>query len=1036
MKNKISAIEWSMKYKAIPLSLGFVLVLVGFYALFNMPRNEFPDFTVRQGLIIGSYPGASTQQVEEQLTNKVEEYLFSFNEVNKTKTYSYSLDGMMYIYVEVDDRINRRATQEFWNKLKSGILIFQQTDLPKEVRGIMVNSDFGSTAAVILAVESKTRPYKDLKEHVTDIEDNLRQIDDMAKISHSGDVAQQISIYIDNDKLAQYGISAGSLMQQLQNEGAIAAAGVLEGDLIDRPIHITDFFKTESDLAGQIIRKDGDNIIRLRDVATIKKEYATPDSYVTVNGTKCIIITMEMATGKNIVHFGEKVSEKLRAIEENLPADIKITNLADQPEVVATSISHFMKEFGFALIGVIIVALLLLPFRIASVAAGTIPITIAATLAILYICGIELNTVTLAALIIVLGIVVDDPIVVIDNHVEKLDHGQSVWDAAKNSAKELFPSVFTATLAISATFLPLVFFMEGIASDFISAFPYTIMIALFLSLLISILIVPFFNTIFIKKGLHKEEKTDDKKSFLDHLQGFFNKRITSAFKKYKLTLFLGAVSIVLGIILMGFISQQLFPKVERDQFAIEISLAKGYNLSQTDSVAKKVEKILSKDERIVSYTSFIGSSSPRFHTLYAPKLPAENYAQILVNTTSEEATEEVLREYDEKYSDIFPEAYVRMKQLDMVSASAPIEVRIYGQDLEKLKEVGDQVMALARETPRIIWTRTDFGNMYDAIDLDIKTDEAARLGLTKNDIANTVAMNMEGVTATRIWEDDYPVDVKIKTNYTDSHSNTNLGNISIIVPQDKSTIPLRQVVNIKPEYNQEQIAHRNGMRVLTVRADIDKDAVPSKVLGALKPKIDELKLPDSLFIDYGGEYEMQQENLGPMGLSLLMSVVIIFLILLWHFKSIKHAFLSFMTMPLSIFGAALGLLLMDYPFGFTSFLGILALCGIVVRNGIILIDFADEVYKDEGVSRKQAAIMAAQRRMRPIFLTSSAAAVGVIPMIISRSSLWGPLGTVICFGLMMSMVLTLFVLPVLYWMFFRSDDTNQDKNETIDLQKN
>ncbi|WP_240315359.1 efflux RND transporter permease subunit [Mucilaginibacter pineti] len=1026
-------IEWAMRYHVIPLAIATVLFILGILGLFNMPRNEFPDFTIRQGVIIGVYPGATSEQVEERLTKKVEEYLFSNNEVDKTKTYSYSRDGMMYIFVEVADRVNGPDTKAFWNKIKNGMLLLQG-QVPKEVKGFYVNSDFGNTSALLLAVESSTRNYKELKKNVEDIEAELRQVKDVAKITHTGDLNEQVGVYVDNNKLLQYGITANTIMQVLQNEGAVSAAGTEKGTVIDRPIHLTGFYKTEADLAGQIIRRDDNgNLVRLRDVATIKREYEEPDAYVTSNGTKSIIISLEMATGKNIVQFGKELEKRLDKVTQHLPHDIKLVKLANQPEVVDESISHFMKEFGFALIGVIIIALLLLPFRIAAVAAATIPITIAATLAIMYLAGIELDTVTLAALIVVLGIVVDDPIVVIDNHVEKLDHDMSVWDAAKGSAVELFPSVFTATLAISATFFPLMFFMTGVAKDFISVFPVTIIIALSLSLAISMVLVPFFNTVFIKTGLQKkEEKKSDKISLLDRLQAFFDKHIGQAMDHYKLTVLFGILAVVLGVVIMGKLPQQLFPKVERNQFAVEINLPSGYNLSQTDSVVKGMEHILAKDNRIVNYTSFIGTSSPRFHTLYAPNLPAKNYAQILVNTTTEKTTEEVISEYQQKYSNIFPSAYVRMKQLNMVNAPAPIEVRIAGNDIAALKAAGDQVLAIGKQHPEVIWARTDYNEMEEGIRLDIKNQEAARLGLSQNDIANTVAMNMEGLNATQIWEGTYPLDVKIKTPRAERSHSSDLLELNIPSQQTKAIVPLRQVAGIRPEWENGQVVRRNSVPTLTVRMDIKPDAIANEVLADIQPAIRKIKLPEGVEISYGGELELQNENLGPMGLSLLMSIILIFLILIWHFQHIKHALLSITTMPLSILGASFGLLVTGYPFGFTSFLGLLALCGIVVRNGIILIDHAEELRRNEGKTVREAAILSAERRMRPIFLTSSAAAVGVIPMILSRSSLWGPLGTVIAFGLLVSMLLTLFVLPTLYWLFFRKEDDHAEtaKKET------
>lgn len=1028
-EKKENMIEWAMKYHVLPVVLALILFILGIAALFNMPRNEFPDFTIRQGVIIGMYPGASAKQVEEQLTKKVEEYLFSNNEVDKTKTYSYSRDGMMYIFVEVSDKYNDVQSKTFWNKIKNGMFILQ-AQLPKEVRGFYVNSDFGSTSALLMAVESKNRPYKELLNNVEYIESQLRHVKDVAKISHSGNLNEQISVYIDNNKLQQQGISVNTIMQVLQNAGAITPAGVEKGNIIDRPIHLSTFFQTEADLSEQIIKQDQQgNTVRLRDVASIKREYQEPDSYVTANGTKSIIISLEMVSGKNIVQFGEKLEERLDVVREHLPQDIKMVKLANQPEVVDESIAHFMKEFAFALIGVIIVALLLLPFRVAAVAAATIPITIAATLAIMYLAGIELDTVTLAALIVVLGIVVDDPIVVIDNHIEKLDHGMSVWDAAKSSAEELFPSVFTATLAISATFVPLMFFMTGTAKDFISVFPITIIIALTLSLVISMMLVPFFNTLFIKKGLVHGDKKDDKRSFLDRLQDFFNKHIGNAMRHYRLTVLFAILSVVVGVFLMGLLPQQLFPKVERNQFAIEIYLPSGYSLSQTDSVVKKMERILAKDKRVVNYTSFIGNSSPRFHMVYAPNLPAKNYAQILLNTESEDATEELIKEYIPKYSEQFPIAYVRMKQLNMVNAPAPIEVRISGDSIADLKRVAYKVAAIGKRHKQVTWVRTDYDDMQQGLSIDVKTTEAARLGISKNDIANTIAAQTTGIKATQLWEETYPIDVEIKTPQKVRMDVARLNELKVMSPNTGAAVPLRQVAELKPDWNEGQIVRRNSIRTLTVRMDVEPDAVANGVLAELQPDIEKVKLPQGVEVTYGGELELQNENMGPMGMALGLSVILIFLILLWHFKHLKHAVLSITTMPLSILGASFGLLVAGYPFGFTSFLGLLALCGIVVRNGVILIDFAEELRHHEGASVFEAAKLSAERRMRPIFLTSSAAAVGVIPMIISRSSLWGPLGTVICFGLLVSMLLTLFALPTMYWLFFRKEDKQRTENQ-------
>ena len=1049
---KPTPIEWAMQHRQLVLAVVAALMAFGLYGLFNMPRDEFPQFTVRQGLLIGVYPGASARQVEEQLTTKVEQYLFSFEEVDKTKTYSYSRDGIAYVYVEVNKRVGARETAEFWNKLKNGMLLFQRQSLPPDVQGVLVNSDFGNTSAVLLAVESKTRPYKDLKKYVQSLEDNLRQLPNLSKISDSGGLPEQVSVYIDNNRLAQYGLSAGQLVQTLQQQGTVRGTGDLKTSTLNVPVHLATYYRTEAELAEQIVHTDEQgNVVRLRDVATVRREYdPDPASFVTSDGVKSFIVSLEMQSGHNIVQFGKQVEQRLAALERTFPPDIKLVRLADQPLVVNESISHFMREFGIALVAVIIVTLLLLPFRIAAVAAATIPITIACTLALMYILGLQLDTVTLAALIIVLGIVVDDPIVVIDNHVEKLDHGLSVWDAARESARELFPSVFTATLAISAVFAPLVLFMEGTARDFIGDFPVTIVLALSLSLIISMLLVPTFNVWFIKQGLHQPVKAgeqperkpagdqkepadpsqqpakQEKKTLLDRVQAGYNWLLDKAFNRAWLTLGLTSAAVLVGLFLMGRLPQQLFPTVERNQLAIEIYLPTGYNLAHTDSVVQGLERIMAQDKRIVHYTSFVGSSSPRFHTLYAPNTPSPNYAQVLVNTTSDDATLKVLDDYQRRYSQAFPDAYVRMKQLSMGPA-VPIEVRISGDSIRDLQAVAGRVEALGRRASGITWVRTDYDEMLPTAALRLRSDEAGRLGLSRQDLSNAVAANLQGLQATQIWEADYPLDVKVRTPLADRRAAHQLRDLSVAAPAARAVVPLRQVAEVRPTWEEGEIGRRNGVRTLTVRMDIVREGVANNILAKLQPAIEQLPLPAGVRITYGGELESQNENLTPMGLSLLLSVVILFFILLFHFQSIKHALLSLLTLPLSIFGAASGLLVFGYPFGFTSFLGLLSLCGIVVRNGIILTDFAGEMREQEHLSVREAAIHAGQRRMRPIFLTSAAAAVGVVPMIASGSTLWGPLGAVICFGLLFSMILTLFALPVLYWLFFRKED--QEKVE-------
>ena len=423
MKEKINVIQWVMKYKQITLFITGVLLLFGLYALFEMPRQEFPEFTVRQGLVIGVFPGASSEQVEAQLTSEVEKCLFSFKEVNRKKTYSISREGMMIVFVEVLGELDRTRTDAFWAKLKHGLNELKQ-QLPPEVIALIANNEFGDTSAILLTISSNTRSYKELEEYQDRLETELRKIEAVSNIRTFGEQDDQIGIYIDDAKLASYGIKPLTLLAALKTEGSVTYAGELDNGKRIMPIHIPPRYHTENDIASQIVYTDPQgNSIRLRDVATIKREYGDPDSYIRADGNRSLVLSLEMHFGHNIVNFGKQVDKVLNGFAETLPSDVKINKIADMPTVVNKSVTDFLIEFVTAIVAVIFVTMLLLPRRIASIAAITIPLSVIITLGILYIIGIELNTVSLAALIVVLGMVVDNSIVVIDNYVEKLDHG-------------------------------------------------------------------------------------------------------------------------------------------------------------------------------------------------------------------------------------------------------------------------------------------------------------------------------------------------------------------------------------------------------------------------------------------------------------------------------------------------------------------------------------------------------------------------------------------------------------------------------------
>ncbi|MBS4040093.1 efflux RND transporter permease subunit [Cecembia calidifontis] len=1013
-------IELAMKHKQIAIIITSIFVLFGVFALWVMPRNEFPEFTIRQGLIIGVYPGATSAQVEEQLTTKVESFLYGFEEVNREKTYSISKEGMLIVFVEVNNNV--KDPDAFWDKIKFG-LNNVKAELPPQVLALIANNDFGNTSAILLTVQSDSKTYKELDRELKVIETELRKIKAVSKVKHFGLTQEQITIYPDNDKLAYYAVKPMSVLIAAQLEGAVYYGGELDNAEQITPIHIPASYNTEEDIKNQIVYTDPTgNVIRVKDVARVVREYPKPDAYIKNNGTNSLLISLEMQPGNNIVAFGKTVDETLQSLKSKISPDVQVAKIADMPQAVGHSITHFLKEFCIAIIAVIIVTMLLLPFRVAAVAGATIPISIFITIGILYALGVELHTVSLAGLIVVLGMVVDNAIVVLDGHIEKLDHGETPWNAAWKSAKELFVPVFSATLAIIATYVPLVFFLDGMVGDFVGSLPITIGVALIASLLIACLLVPYMSYVFIKKGIKKEQDKPKKKSLLDWVQRMYDSTLEWAFRIPKTTILLGVVSVALGGLILALVPRQLFPKVDRNQFAVEIYLPEGSTLEQTAFVSDSLEQMLMKDKRVLNVAAFIGTSSPRFHTTYAPNFPSKNYAQLVVNTQTADDAPAILEEYETKYRNLFPNAYVRMKQLDLLSTTAPIEVRISGDNLDTIKTLAQQVKTVMEKNENIIWARTDYLNPRQGISIQINDETANRLGLTKGVVATSLAAGLSGLPIGTIWEGDYPISIKLMNEPQQKNSFDDIGNQNVTSPLTGATVPVRQIATkITNDWSEGQIIRRNGTRTITVRADVKRGVLPYKVLSDLKTEIKKLHKDEQVTLSYGGEEESEVENYIPLAKALFAGVLLIFFILLFQFKNPKLVFLVMMTMPLSFLGAALGLVITGYPFGLTSFLGIMSLMGIVVRNGIILIDYAEELRSKNGMSLSNAAIAAGKRRMRPIFLTSFAAAVGVVPMIVSGSTLWGPLGAVVCFGLLVSMILTLYMLPVMYQQLFKKN---------------
>ena len=1029
-RKKLNLVEWAMHYRQIIILITCSLMAFGIYGLAEMKKNEFPDFTIRQGIVVAVCPGYTVNEIEEQIAKPLENYIFSYKEVKKKKTQSTCKDGMAVIQVYLNDDLNNK--DEFWSKFKHGINNFKG-ELPLGVLAIQVIDDFGDTSALLISMESEDKTYRELNDYMDDLKDRLRHIDDVGRMTVSGMQKEQISIYVDADKLSHYGISDKTLALKLFTTGFATTGGRLKSDEYVSPIYVSRSMNSLRDVQEMIVFSDiqGNNI-RLKDVAHVIKEYPISDSYITNNGKKSLLLSVEMKKGKNIVSLGNQVKTVLEHYEKELPNDVKLFKITDQSQIVGDSVTTFLKELLIAIIAVVIVVLLLLPMRVALVASSTIPITIFIALGFFYTFGIELNTVTLAGLIVTLGMIVDNSIVIIDSYLEKISEGQPRWQASVDSATHFFKSISSATLAISITFFPFLLTTKGMLRDFLNSFPWSITLILAISLLVAELLVPFMQYFFIRQPQKMPNKREKAFSLLDILQKSYNKLVTACFDHPKLVIAIGVVAVTAGGIMMTQLPQQMLPTAERNQFVVEIYTPTGTAVEKTSLVADSLEHILRQDKRVVSVTSFRGCSSPRFSNFYAPVIGGSEFTQFIVNTIDNNATVMMLDEYSPRLRDTFPEAVVRFKQLGYSEAIYPIEVRLSGNDLNELKSAADTLVDRLRMLPALVQVRTTMNEPLATTKIVLDEHTSTRLGINNLALESTLALRYgKGATVGSVWENDYNIPVVLKSITADKSDINNLQNEQIPVAAGIGNLPLRQIADVKIDWNEGQIVRRNGMRTITVMADLQRGENAIQNTATVQKIIEGIGLSPDITVTYGGEQEQNDDMMPDIMAGLVIAMVIIFFILLFHFKKISTAVLLLLCLSLCLFGTALGIMIQNVDFGVTCVLGIVSLMGILVRNGIIMIDYAEELHREEQMSVRDAIYHSAQRRMRPIFLTSAAASMGVIPMILGGSGLWMPMGTVIFYGTLVTMLFILTVIPIAYWLVM---DKSSRKTKTLELK--
>lgn len=809
----------------------------------------------------------------------------------------------------------------------------------------------------------------------------------------------------------------------LFSQGFTTVSGTVEAEGQDFPIYFAPTLDSEREVGEQIVYSDPTGkIIRLKDIATVVRGYDTPDSYILNNGKKSIILSLEMREGYNIVEYGKDVDKVLKAFSDTLPDDVKIERIVDQPQVVNQSVLSFLRDLVWAIIIVIVVLIVLFPLRSALVSATMIPITIFIAVGIMFLCNIPLNTVTLAALIVILGMVGDNSIVVIDAYLEYLNKGMSRWHAACLSAKNYAGSIFIATLSICIVFFPLLIILNGMWYDFVRHFPWAFSICLMVSFALAMLCIPYMEYAFITKE-NIAPKRPDRKGLTYYVQHGYEHILDLTFRFPKTTISIAAALLVVSVIYFFRLPVRMFPFSDRDQFAVEIYLPQGSSLEKTQQVADSLYRALKQDERVTSVTAFVGTFSPRFQAPYAPNVVAgKNYAQFIVNTQSNDATVEVLDEYAGKYSYHFPNAYVRFKQLDFQQAQIPIEIRLSGTEIEALRNYADTVLTALKDVPGLVWRHTNYEEPLPAVEMNLDAIAAARLGISRSMAELEIALAYGDVPVGTVWEEDYPLSVILKRERPaayDSPEKVGDQYVRSILPN--VSVPLRQIADAEPVWTQGQIVRRNGVRTVSIQADVARGMSESRVFAAMRKVMDKQvapKLPATVDYEYGGMHEVDQEVIPLIIQIILAGVFLIFLFLLYNYRKIPVSLAALLSMLFCIPGTVWGLYLTDTAFSLTCILGIISLMGVIIRNAIMIFDHAENLRLNARLSARQAAYDAGKRRMVPIFLTSTTTAIGIVPMILGRTMLWTPMGIVIFTGTIFSMILVVTMMPVIYWKIF------------------
>ncbi|MCH4886785.1 efflux RND transporter permease subunit [Acidaminobacter sp. JC074] len=1006
----MSFIKGAILKRKITLFILMIAIGFGIYNYIISPRQETPEIVAPVALVSVVYPGASPEDIEGLVTSKIEDEVSELEGYDYSYSYSRNSIGVIIVRLVYDTDI-----EGAWDDLRQR-MIDLQSELPSECETISVNTDLTDTAGMLIAMSSDTYSYDQLESYANRFRKALGRIDGVARMDVVGKQEKELVVEVDYEKLNAYQLSYNDFVNLIKSQNIEIPSGTVGHGKDKINVKVSGLFESIEDVENIVIAVSEENgsIARLKDVATVELKLKDSNYKIIHDNNQAILLSVYFQNNKNVVAIGKEVDTTIEALQKTLPDDIVFTTILDQPKTVDASVRNFALNLLQGVVFVIIVVFIGMGLRNAVIVSTAIPSSILITFALMKVAGIKIHQISIAALIVALGMLVDNAIVVSDAIQVRLDNDEDSLSACLNGVKEVAIPVLTSTLTTVAAFLPLLL-LNSIAGEYISSLPLIVMISLAVSYLIAILITPTMAYIFFKKRDDKNKVGFFKKMFDTFLQVGF---------KLKWLIVLMMIGIFCITIYLGFdLGLQFFPFADTDMLYIEIKSEQPSNFSATEDLVDKVVGVINKEEVVNNYTVAIGDGLPKFYQTMPVPTPSKDYAQMMVivdlNQFGREGQYENMTQYiDHLQVEMDKHVYggsVTVKQLEQGEPiGAPVVVRISGDNLDAQGKFASQVVEILKEIPGTVNVESDFGEYSYEFFVDVDDYEAGYYGISKYDIQNEVSIALYGRNAGVYNKDAHEYDIRLVSNIKDKDSLDNLGIKSTVAP---SKVMLKSIADIRTSSSLPVIKKYDRALTVRVYSNVKYGYSPVEIQSELDKRLEGI-VPSGMEKTFDGEKQKIQENFGEVGESAVIALVLVYLILLIQFNSFKQPLVILLTIPLSTFGSIMGLTLSGQSLSFTGILGIVSLLGIVVNNAIVLVDFIN-TERAEGKSIEVACKDAVNKRFRPIMLSTITTVIGLTPLIYSGSELFVPMAISLMSGLMISTIFTLIVIPVVYSIFMK-----------------